>query len=140
MGMSIDEALGEASQKFVGQGGVVGVGVQDGHLLFLVSQEWETKTLTSVFEWGKANGVKPFFQLANPRPAAGIAQYEHHGALVSVQNLLKGRHREHCLCYQGCVHFKPGQPGNCEIAQALYDNCVRFNIVTPVWECPKFQQ
>jgi hypothetical protein len=105
--------------------------------LFLIPQNWKAETLAAISDWCKNHDVKPTFQLAEPRLA--VTQYEHHGALVSVQSLLKGRHREHCLCYQGCVRFKPGQPGNCEIAQALYENCVRFNIVTPVWECPKFE-
>jgi hypothetical protein len=67
-------------------------------------------------------------------------QYEHHGHVVSVQSNLKGKHRDHCLCFQGCLHFSPGAENNCEIAAAVYQNCVRFNIVTPVWECPRFQQ
>jgi hypothetical protein len=29
-------------------------------------------------------------------------------------------------------------PENCPIAQATYENCVRFNTVTPVFECPEF--
>jgi hypothetical protein len=64
-----------------------------------------------------------------------IEKYMHHGAEVSVQTELKGKHRAHCLCY-GCEHFKPGQ---CVIAEAVYANCVAHNIVTPVWECPKFE-
>lgn len=67
-----------------------------------------------------------------------IEKYEHHGALVAVQSHLKGRHTEHCLCYQGCVHFKPGKPGNCEIAQANFETCVDHGLVLPVWECPKW--
>jgi hypothetical protein len=67
-------------------------------------------------------------------------QYEHHGATVTVRSDLKGQHREHCLCFQGCTAFKPDQPDNCPIAAAVYKNCVDFNIVTPVWECPRFQQ
>ncbi len=67
-----------------------------------------------------------------------IITYEHHGATVSVQEENKGKHREHCLCFQGCSRFKPGTPDNCQIAQAVYHNCVEFNIVTPVWECPQY--
>lgn len=69
-----------------------------------------------------------------------IEKYNHHGADVSVRSDLKGRHVEHCLCWQGCKHFAPGKPENCEIAQAVYKNCVQFNIVTPMWECPRFAQ
>jgi len=66
-----------------------------------------------------------------------IIVYEHHGNRVAVQEELKGTHREHCLCY-GCDNFKPGTEENCDIAEAVYENCVDFGIVTPVWECPDF--
>lgn len=69
-----------------------------------------------------------------------ITSYVHHGQRVSVQYHLQGKHRAHCLCFQGCQRFKPGQPDNCEIAQATYENCVKFGTVTPVYECPKFAQ
>lgn len=68
-----------------------------------------------------------------------IARYEHHGATVAVREDLKGCHREYCLCFQGCARFKPGRPDNCAIAQATYENCVKFDTVTPVWECPEYQ-
>ena len=67
-----------------------------------------------------------------------IAYYSHHGRTVAVKEELKGRHREHCLCFSGCKFFKPGQPDHCEIAQATYENCVKFGTTTPMWECPKF--
>lgn len=66
-------------------------------------------------------------------------RYTHHGREVVVISTLKGRHREHCLCFQGCRHFKPGAADNCEIAQATYENCVKFGTTTPVFECPKFE-
>jgi hypothetical protein len=37
-----------------------------------------------------------------------IEKYVHHEAEVSVDSELKGKHRQHCLCFQ-CDHFKPGQ-------------------------------
>ena len=65
--------------------------------------------------------------------------YEHHGTEVSVQKHLKGKHREHCLCWQRCRLFYPGDKDrNCEIAQANYEFCVKFNVVLPVWECPEY--
>ena len=67
-----------------------------------------------------------------------IVSYIHHGTDVKVDAALKGKHREHCLCHQGCLNFKPGQPDHCQIAAALYDNCKRFHVVTPVWECPEY--
>lgn len=66
-----------------------------------------------------------------------VVQYEHHGAVVSVRESLKGLHREYCLCYR-CVSFKPGEEDNCPMAKALYALCVQFDMVTPVWECSKF--
>lgn len=68
-----------------------------------------------------------------------VVQYEHHGDIVSVREDLKGRHREHCLCWQDCMWFKPGSEDNCRIAQAVYNTCVLFDIVTPVWECPMYR-
>lgn len=64
-------------------------------------------------------------------------KYEHHGACVWVQSELKGKHREHCLCWK-CEKLKPGANDNCPIAQELYRNCVKFSLVTPVYECPEF--
>lgn len=68
-----------------------------------------------------------------------VIRYEHYGANVAVYDELKGRHREHCLCYHPCIKFNPNTPENCPIAQAVYENCVKFNIVTPMWECKEFE-
>lgn len=51
---------------------------------------------------------------------ATVIQYEHHGTVVNVQEHLKGRHREHCLCHLECKFFKPNTPENCPLAQANY--------------------
>ena len=67
-------------------------------------------------------------------------QYKHHGdEPVWVRSDLKGEHRDHCLCYD-CKRFHPGTAANCTIAHAIYKNCVLHNVVTPVWECPRFAQ
>jgi len=69
--------------------------------------------------------------------------YEHefsngNKALVFVREDLKGKHREHCLCYN-CNKFKPEKKrGHCKLAKKLFDFCVKNNMVTPVWECPAF--
>ena len=68
-----------------------------------------------------------------------IERYVHHGVEVAVQVQLRGKHREHCLCW-GCEKLKPGEADNCEIAQGLYEHCVKHNLVTPVYECPEFQE
>ena len=67
-----------------------------------------------------------------------IERYEHHGQEVAVQAHLKGKHREHCLCYQ-CDKFRPwDREGNCPRANLVYALCVAFDMTTPVWECPEF--
>lgn len=68
-------------------------------------------------------------------------KYVHHSGTtpVFVRTDLKGKHRNYCLCFS-CNRFHPGRVGNCPIAQALYKNCLKHNVVTPVWECPRFKQ
>ncbi len=66
-----------------------------------------------------------------------IEQYDHHGKEVSVMTELKGLHREHCLCYV-CQKFEPGSVNNCQIAQDLFQFCVKNHVVTPVYECHVF--
>jgi hypothetical protein len=69
-----------------------------------------------------------------------IVSYKHHGHTVFVDERLKGRHREFCLCYK-CDRFHPeaaASASHCPIADVIFQNCVQFNIVTPVWECPAF--
>ncbi len=64
--------------------------------------------------------------------------FEHHGRLVWADTELKGKHREHCLCFQ-CEEFNPGMPEtNCQIANLNYAVCIATGITTPVYECPKF--
>lgn len=66
--------------------------------------------------------------------------YSHHGEEVKVRSDLKGKHREYCLCYS-CNKFYPNdEKKNCPISNSVYDNCIEFNIVTPVWECGDFEE
>jgi hypothetical protein len=61
--------------------------------------------------------------------------------MVYVKKKLKGRHKNSCLCYAPCAKFKPGDwKANCQIAQEVYELCVRESLVLPVWECPEFEQ
>lgn len=69
-----------------------------------------------------------------------IEQYEHHGKTVSVMEELKGKHRQHCLCFAGCRRFFPESPNNCRIAKATFENCVKFGITTPMYECPEYEK
>lgn len=64
-------------------------------------------------------------------------QYDHHGFNVWVRTDLKGKHRSFCLCFS-CDRFKPGTDQNCPIANATYQNCIRYGLTTPVFECPMF--
>lgn len=66
-----------------------------------------------------------------------VITYMHHDVEVFVRTDLKGRHREHCLCYT-CGNFKEGEENPCEIARAVFANCVKYGLATPVWECPKY--
>ena len=67
-----------------------------------------------------------------------IEQYEHHGQVVSVDSELKGKHREHCLCFK-CARFVADErERSCPMANALYALDVAFGTVTPVYECPEF--
>lgn len=68
-----------------------------------------------------------------------IIQYQHHGCLVNVDEGLKGKHRDHCLCWR-CEKFRPGQDENCVIAKKVYIVCVENDLVLPVWECPVFRE
>ena len=67
-------------------------------------------------------------------------RYKYHGKEVFVNSKLKGKHRDHCLCF-ACSKFTPNnRQNNCEIANICYYNCVLFNIVTPVYECQSFSE
>ena len=68
-----------------------------------------------------------------------VEKYVHHGTVVHVKTVLKGKHREHGLCYQ-CSKFYPEDEEHCPIARDTYMNCAKHNLVTPVFECPEFQQ
>ena len=66
-------------------------------------------------------------------------QYEHHGNLVWVRKDLKGKHRNHCLCYS-CEKLDLTGKNNCSIASDLFKKCLEHQVVIPVYECPKFEE
>lgn len=69
-----------------------------------------------------------------------IITYKHHGVEVKVDEDLKGRHREHCLCWK-CKHFHPRRRRyNCPKANIVYNCCQLFNLTLPVWECQDFEE
>jgi hypothetical protein len=67
-------------------------------------------------------------------------RYDHHGKLVWVRKDLKGKHREHCLCFSCSKLNIEDREKNCPIANALFALCVQFNLTTPVFECPEFKE
>lgn len=67
-----------------------------------------------------------------------VTQYLHHGAYVSVQSDLKGKHREHCLCHKCGCFIPDNHDKNCRIANLLFELDRAFGLVTPVYECPMF--
>ena len=69
-----------------------------------------------------------------------FVRYLHHGVMVAVRSDLKGKHREHCSCYQ-CARFHPNDRAkNCRIANALYAFDQLAEVTTPVWECQQFKE
>jgi len=67
-----------------------------------------------------------------------VIRYDHHGVNVAVQEHLKGKHIDYCLCYL-CGSFKPGTPENCKWAELNYARCCATPIlVSPVFECGEF--
>jgi hypothetical protein len=68
-----------------------------------------------------------------------IVKYFHHNKNMSVQKHLKGKHGKYCLCYQNCKFFSLDNPNlNCDIANKLFQFNIENNIVTPVFECEKY--
>jgi len=89
-----------------------------------------------------------------------IERYKHHGADVAVKSELKGKHSEHCLCFEPCPKFPEGgspikvveriqhklrriavdiedneAADICPQAAILYAFCREFDMVAPVYEC-----
>jgi len=60
------------------------------------------------------------------------------GKQMSVQAHLLGLHRDHCLCWKGCKHFKPNDSNNCPIANDLFEFDKKYGVTTPVWECETY--
>ncbi len=65
--------------------------------------------------------------------------FNHHGREVVSRSDLQGKHRDHCLCHS-CALFKPGEDDNCPIAEDTFANCTKHGLVTPVYECPDFEE
>jgi hypothetical protein len=69
-----------------------------------------------------------------------IIRYRHHGVEVSVEEGLKGLHRDYCLCHRCRLFNLENRELSCRKANLLYAICQSFNITTPVWECDTFDE
>ena len=68
-----------------------------------------------------------------------IIKYNHHGKDVFVKGDLKGKHRNYCLCFECKKLNITDRDKNCHIANIIFDNCVKYGITTPVFECGEFE-
>jgi hypothetical protein len=68
-----------------------------------------------------------------------VERYLHHDTSVYVIKKVKGKHRDHCLCWT-CGRFFPGDEENCLWANMLYTICRMKGgpLVTPVYECENY--
>jgi dUTP pyrophosphatase len=68
-------------------------------------------------------------------------QYWHLDEKNWVRSDLKGKHWEYNLC-RVCKKFDPNEEGisSCFTCSTVQYNCLRYNIVTPMWECPEFEE
>ena len=68
-----------------------------------------------------------------------VIRYKHHNKMVYTEQLLKGTHRAHCLCYR-CGKFNPIECAlNCPTANLLFAVCIKCGITAPVFECPDWK-
>lgn len=73
--------------------------------------------------------------VSNPK----YIQHDRHGRTVWAREDLVGQHVGLCLCYK-CSRFRPKGLPSCPIANDTYNNCVLHGLVTPVMECPEFNE
>lgn len=69
-----------------------------------------------------------------------VTKFEHHGVVVSCMDNLKGKHREHCLCWICRKLNLADRDKNCKIASLLYAVDRQCQITTPVFYCKEFQK
>lgn len=67
-----------------------------------------------------------------------IIRYRHHGVEVSVEEGLKGLHRDYCLCHRCELFNLEDKEKSCPKANLVYALCCALNMTTPVWECDTF--
>jgi hypothetical protein len=61
-------------------------------------------------------------------------QEKHYGEVVWVNLTTERLRQDECLCLN-CGKLKPGQPDNCQRAQAFYEICVQANIAIIITRC-----
>jgi hypothetical protein len=71
---------------------------------------------------------------------SNFEKYNHHGKEVWVRTSLKGKHRDICLCHSCKFLDVTSKEKNCPIANKLFQLCKEEGLVTPVFECPKFEE
>ncbi len=67
-----------------------------------------------------------------------IVKFMHHNVKVSAMDHLRGRHRDHCLCFQCKKLNIEDREKNCKIANLLFSVCKMCEITTPVFYCKEF--
>jgi hypothetical protein len=91
----------------------------------------------SKFEYGRFLVLSVDEITSLPAPPK-VVRYTHHGIEVAAMNAMQGRAKEHSLCHQGCKHFT-STDNPCSIQKEIHETCIRHGVVTPVFECPKYE-
>jgi hypothetical protein len=63
---------------------------------------------------------------------------EHYGESVWTNKPMDEARHDNCMCWS-CSSIKPGQPDNCQYAQALYKVCQEGGIATMVTRCREWK-
>ena len=95
--------------------------------------------------WAREHGLMEFSHVDEVPDVRHIqpgvfTKYLHHGKTVWVRSDLVGKHRTACLCHSCKKFFPDDRARNCSIANDIFANCVKYNLVRPVWECPYFEE
>ena len=119
---------------------VTGHGYEIGEIITIIEDKIESDDLDTIRDYKANRGSGSIEWYISEDEVeeinnGGFEMYEHHGNKVYVKSSLKGKHREHCLCFN-CSKFEPG----CSKAKLLYNLCIELKMVTPVWECPDFSE
>lgn len=81
--------------------------------------------------------VVEFLHRVRSRQVKRYEQYLHHKAKVYVKKAQKGKHWDSSLC-PDCELFLPDTPDNCLIESTTHTMDRDNNLVSVIWECPKF--